>query len=264
MSSTLTERAGSSDVESAARPAPDPRHPVGTVLVTGAASGLGRAVAVAVAGAGGRPLLVDRVDPRVRAAATPREAGLADAPTAVVDLADTRTAERAVAELAARAGGLDAVVAAAGTDSCGRLADVPAEEWDRVIRVNLLGTAAVIRAALPHLRESRGRIVTVASTLGLRALSDASAYCASKFGVIGLSRALAVELAGEVGLTTLIPGGMNTAFFDGRTEQYKPGPDAQLNDPADVADAVLFALTRPRGCEVRELVVCPATEPSWP
>jgi prepilin-type processing-associated H-X9-DG protein len=95
-------------------------------------------------------------------------------------------------------------------------------------------------------------------------LSDASAYCASKFGVIGLSRALATELAGEVGLTTLIPGGMNTAFFDGRTEQYRPGPDARLNDPANVADAVLFALTRPDGCEVRELVVCPSTEPSWP
>ncbi|WP_214367326.1 SDR family oxidoreductase [Pseudonocardia sp. H11422] len=241
--------------------APDPRpsRAVGTVLVTGAASGLGRAVASGVAAAGGRPLLVDRVDSR--AAVGPELAG---APTAVVDLADTRAAEQAVAELAARAGTLDAVVAAAGTDRCGRLSEVPGEQWDRVVRVNLLGTAAVIRAALPRLRESRGRIVTVASTLGLRALSDASAYCASKFGLIGLSRALATELAGEVGFTTLIPGGMDTAFFDGRTEQYRPGPDAALNDPREVADAVLYALTRPRGCEVREMVVCPATEPSWP
>ena len=234
-------------------------RPIGTVLVTGAASGLGRAVAGAVLAAGGQPLLLDRRDSR-----DGLDGELAAAPTAIADLADTRAAERAVADLAARAGGLDGVVAAAGTDACGRLADVPGAEWDRVVQVNLLGTAAVIRGALPALRERRGRIVTVASTLGLRALSDASAYCASKFGVIGLSRALAVELAGEVGLTTLIPGGMNTAFFDGRTEQYRPGPDARLNDPADVADAVLFALTRPDGCEVRELVVCPSTEPSWP
>ena len=237
-------------------------RPVGTVLVTGAASGLGRAVAGAVLAAGGRPLLLDRQDSR--AGWTGAGAALADAPTAVADLADTRAAERAVADLVEQAGSLDGVVTAAGTDACGRLEDVPGAEWDRVVQVNLLGTAAVIRAALPGLRRSRGRIVTVASTLGLRALSDASAYCASKFGVIGLSRALAAELAGEVGLTTLIPGGMNTAFFDGRTEQYRPGPDAALNDPVNVADAVLFALTRPDGCEVRELLICPSTEPSWP
>jgi NAD(P)-dependent dehydrogenase (short-subunit alcohol dehydrogenase family) len=228
---------------------------LGTVLVTGAASGLGRAVAHAVTAAGGRALLLDRVE-------------VEDAPEGslaiVADLADPRGAEAAVAELAQRAGRLDAVVTAAGTDRCGRLEDVAGDDWDRVVTVNLIGTAAVIRGALPHLRESRGRIVTVASTLGLRALSDASAYCASKFGVIGLSRALATELAGEVGLTTLIPGGMDTAFFDGRPEQYRPGPDAKLNDPRDVADAVLFALTRPPGCEVREMVVAAATEPSWP
>lgn len=244
-----------------ARPEPGTvavRNP-GTVLVTGAASGLGRAVARAVAAAGGTPLLLDRVE-----AADPTDPQLAGALSVRADLADARAAERAVAELAERAGGLDAVVTAAGTDRCGRLDDVPGAEWDQVIAVNLIGTAAVIRGALPALRERRGRIVTVASTLGLRALSDASAYCASKFGVIGMSRALATELAGEVGLTTLIPGGMDTAFFDGRPDQYKPGPDATLNDPGEVAEAVLFALTRPRGCEVRELVVCAATEPSWP
>lgn len=242
-------------------PAVEPRspRPLGTVLVTGAASGLGRAVAGAVLAAGGRPLLLDRAD--CRSAVGPE---LADAPCVVADLADPRAAEEAVADLVARAGGLDGVVTAAGTDRCGRLADVPAAEWDAVVAVNLIGTAAVIRAALPQLTASRGRIVTVASTLGLRALSDASAYCASKFGVIGLSRALATELAGRVGLTLLIPGGMDTAFFDGRTEQYRPGPDAKLNDPGDVADAVVFALTRPEGCEVREMIVAASTEPSWP
>jgi NAD(P)-dependent dehydrogenase (short-subunit alcohol dehydrogenase family) len=263
MPPSLAAHAGAGSSETVAARAPV-EQPIGTVLVTGAASGLGRAVAGAIASAGGRPLLLDRVDPRDGAAGTSEEDEFEDAPAAVVDLSDTRAAERAIADLATAAGGLNAVVTAAGTDCCGRLTDVSAEDWERVIQVNLLGTAAVIRAALPWLLESQGRIVTVASTLGLRALSDASAYCASKFGVIGLSRALAVELAGQVGLTTLIPGGMNTAFFDGRQEQYKPGPDAQLIDPGDVSDAVLFALTRPRGCEVRELVVCPSSEPSWP
>jgi NAD(P)-dependent dehydrogenase (short-subunit alcohol dehydrogenase family) len=238
--------------------APTPSSPVGTVLVTGAASGLGRAVAEAVATVGGTPLLLDKRDPL---AADP---ALAGAVGAVVDLADTHAAEAAVAELVARAGRLDAVVTAAGIDACGRMEDVPAADWERVVQVNLLGTAAVIRAALPALRESRGRIVTVASTLGLRALPEASAYCAAKYGVVGMTRARAAELAGQVGVTLLIPGGMDTAFFDGRTEQYRPGPDAMLNDPRQVASTVLFALGRPAGCEVRELVVTPSVEPSWP
>jgi NAD(P)-dependent dehydrogenase (short-subunit alcohol dehydrogenase family) len=237
--------------ESGARPA----TPLGTVLVTGAASGLGRAITEAIAAAGGRPLALDRVAPS-------RPVG--DDPPIICDLADARATEAAVAHAARQAGGLNGVVTAAGTDACGDLADVTGADWDRVIQVNLLGTAAVIRVALPALTQSRGRIVTVASTLGLRALPAATAYCASKFGVIGLSRALASELAGSVGVTTLIPGGMRTAFFDGRPEQFKPAPDAQLNDPADVAQAVLFALTRPPGTELRELVVCPSAEPSWP
>jgi NAD(P)-dependent dehydrogenase (short-subunit alcohol dehydrogenase family) len=243
--------------DTAARDAPGATRTrgVGTVLVTGAASGLGRAVAHAVTAAGGRALLVDRVP-------------VADGPDgsldAVADLADTAAAETVIRDLVDRAGGLDAVVTAAGTDRCGALGDVPAAEWERVVTVNLLGTAAVIRAALPALTASGGTIVTVASTLGLRALPDATAYCASKFGVVGMTRALATELAGRVGVTLLVPGGMNTAFFDGRSEQYKPGPDAKLNDPADVADAVVFALTRPPGCELREMVVCQSTEPSWP
>jgi NAD(P)-dependent dehydrogenase (short-subunit alcohol dehydrogenase family) len=181
-----------------------------------------------------------------------------------VDLSDTAAAEAAVERIAERHGGLDAVVTAAGTDSCGRLEDIDRESWERVIAVNLLGTAAVVRAAFPYLERVNGSVVTVASTLGLRALSDATAYCASKFGVVGFTRALAAETAGRVGVTMLVPGGMQTAFFDSRDEQYKPPPDAKLAPPEQVAATVVFALTRPAGAELRELVVCPSTESSWP
>ena len=226
--------------------------PIGTVLVTGAASGLGAAVARAVEKAGGTPVLLDRVVPAL------------DADHEIVDLADGRAAEAAVARVVDRHPDLAGVVTAAGTDACGRLEDVPAADWERVVHVNLLGTVAVVRAALPTLAANGGRVVTVASTLGLRALSDATAYCASKFAVVGFTRALAVETAGRVGVTLLIPGGMHTAFFDSREDRYKPPPDAKLNRPEDVADAVLFALRQPPGCEVRELVVCPSLESSWP
>lgn len=224
----------------------------GTVLVTGAASGLGAAVAEAVAQAGGTPVVLDL---------RPPAAGIAHA---LVDLADPRAAEAAVHKVIESHGGLDGVVTAAGTDASGSLGDVDARSWERVIAVNLVGTAAVVRAALPSISQRRGRVVTVASTLGLRALGDATAYCASKFGVVGFTRALAVEAEGRFGVTLLVPGGMQTRFFDDRPEQYRPGPDAMLAPPAEVAQAVLFALTRPDGLEVRELIVTVSSEPSWP
>ncbi|WP_214410073.1 SDR family oxidoreductase [Sphaerisporangium fuscum] len=225
---------------------------VGNILVTGGASGLGKATVAAITKVGGRPLVIDVNTP---------ENGVDHV---AADIADYEEAERAVHELAERAGGLDGVVTAAGIDRCGPLANVPVPDWERVIQVNLLGTVAVVRAALPYLMRSQGRVVTCASTLGLRAVSDATAYCAAKFGVVGFTRALAAELAGRVGVTLLVPGGMRTRFFDGREEKYRPGPDARLNQPEDVAAAVIFALSQPKGCEVRELVVCPSTEPSWP
>jgi NAD(P)-dependent dehydrogenase (short-subunit alcohol dehydrogenase family) len=224
-----------------------------TVLITGGASGLGAATVRTVRAHGGQPLVLDRVAPAL------------DVPYRLVDLADTSATEDAIADIVADHGGrLDAVFTAAGVDSCGRLDEVPSKDWERVVHVNLLGTAAVARATLPLLEASGGRLVTCASTLGIKAVSDATAYCASKFGVVGFTRALASETAGRVGVTLLIPGGMQTPFFDGRSEQYKPPADAKLNDPDHVAETIWFALTQPAGCELRELVVCASTESSWP
>ena len=225
---------------------------LGTIVVTGGASGLGAAVADAVARGGGTPVVLDL---------RPPADGIAHR---IVDLSDTAATESVVADVAAEHGALHGVVTAAGTDACGPLDGVDRGAWERVVAVNLLGTVAVVRAALPHLERTRGRVVTVASTLGLRALPDATAYCASKFGVVGFTRALAAEAQGRIGVTLLIPGGMQTAFFDGRPEQYRPGPDAQLAPPQEVAAAIVFALTRPPEVELRELMVCTPTEPSWP
>jgi NAD(P)-dependent dehydrogenase (short-subunit alcohol dehydrogenase family) len=224
----------------------------GAVLVTGGSSGLGAAVIAAVRKRGGTAVALDVAEPAP------------GVPWVRADLSDPQAADEAVRAAADEFGPIGAVVTAAGIDACGRLDEVALNDWTRVIAVNLVGTAAVVRAALPLLRAAHGRVVTVASTLGLRAVSDATAYCASKFGIVGFTRALAAETAGEVGVTLLIPGGMRTPFFDGRTEQYRPGPDAVLNDPADVAETVVFALAQPGACEVRELVVATSTEPSWP
>jgi 2-dehydro-3-deoxy-L-rhamnonate dehydrogenase (NAD+) len=225
---------------------------LGTVIVTGGASGLGAAIAEGVRDAGGTPVVLDR---------RPPDDGFAHA---LVDLAEPGQAHAAVERVVAEHGPLRGVVTAAGIDSPAPLADVAWEDWERIVAVNLLGTAAVVHAALPSLQSTGGRIVTVASTLGFRVFGDATAYCASKFGVVGFTRSLAAELAGKVGVTLLVPAGMRTAFFDDRDERYRPGPGAQLVDPAEMAAGVIFALTRPPGVELRELVMTPSIEPSWP
>lgn len=224
---------------------------VGTVFVTGGASGLGAAVVRAVHDAGGTPAVLD-----LHAAD--------GVPSVAVDLADSGAVPGAVADLVAQVGPPSAVVTAAGIDACGPLVDIDADAWERVVRVNLFGTVATVRVCLPYLEETHGTVVTVASTLALRGVSDATAYCASKWGVRGFTQALAAELAGRVGVTLLVPGGMRTPFFDGRTEQYKPGPDADLADPAHTAVAVLAALRQPRGSEIREMLVMAPGESSWP
>ncbi len=226
---------------------------VGTVLVTGGASGLGAAVAEAVREAGGTPVVLDRRPARGTASITRSSTWATRGPPS----------RRWPGRSTGTAGSTPSSPRRASTGR-GSSHQIDREAWEDVVRVNLLGTAAVVRAALPALLEVGGRVVTVASTLGLRALSDATAYCASKFGVVGFTRALAAETAGRVGVTLLVPGGMQTGFFDDRDAQYRPPADARLNAPSDVAAAVLFALTQPPGCEVRELLVAPAEEPSWP
>lgn len=229
-----------------------PPREIGTVVITGGASGLGAALVDAVSAAGGTPAVLDRAAPS------------RDVPFAEVDLSDRAAVAPALERLVAQAGEPDAVVTAAGTDACGPLLEIDPETWERVVRVNLFGTVAVVRACLPYLEARRGVVVTVGSTLSLRGFSDATAYSASKFGVRGFTQALAAEYAGRVGVTLLVPGGMRTAFFDGRADQYKPGPDADLNDPADTANAVLTALRQPVGCEIREMLVMASGESSWP
>lgn len=224
---------------------------LGNVLITGGASGLGAATVTAVAEAGGTTLVLDLTAP-------------ANAEfSALVDVGDTDSIQRAVDDLVARAGGtLDAVFTAAGIDAGGELHSVDADAWEEVIKVNLLGTAATIRAALPYLIKSRGQVVTCASTLGLRALPAETAYCASEFGIVGFTRALAAETAGRVRVTLIVPGGVDTSILTGQAAREGALTDVAPVSPAAVAQAVLFALQQPVDCDVRELVVGPSIEPS--
>ena len=231
--------------------ATDPTNP-GRVIVTGGASGLGAAIAHAVQLAGGTPIVLDLNVDGVEGNARK------------VDVSDSHAVDAAVREVAEELGGLDAVVTAAGIDTPAPLDALGIDAWEKIVGVNLFGTVSTVRAALPYLKESHGKVVTISSSLGIKAVGDATAYCASKFGVVGFTRSLAAELKGVVGVTTLIPSGMKTRFFDARDEQYKPQDDSRLQDPRDVADAVLFVLGMPPTSEIRELVVTHPEEDSWP
>jgi len=211
-----------------------------SAVVSGGASGLGEATARVLAAAGATVVIADLSENAGKQVAD--EIGGLFART---DVADEASVQAAVDAAAATGTPLRVAVSCAGIGWAARTVSRDGTPHDlasyqKVIAVNLIGTAAVVRAALPYLRSTGGRVVTCASTLGIKAVSDATAYCASKFGVVGFTRALAAELAGEVGVTLLIPGGMHTAFFDGRPDQYKPPADAKLNRPEDVAAAVAF------------------------
>ena len=160
---------------------------------------------------------------------------------------------------------LDICVANAGVGSYHTLADTPVEHIEEMIDVNLKGTIYAIRACVPHLIASpEGDIVTVASEAGRRGLPGEAVYCASKFGQVGLTRALDHELR-EHGIrcTNVCPGGVATDFALADGYGRPPEALAGMMSGDDVAAVVLFCLTRPRNHRILETALRPMTEASW-
>ena len=164
-------------------------------------------------------------------------------------------------------GRLDVVVNSAAVDYVKSVDEMTVEQWDRVIGVNLRGPFLMAKAALPTMRQQKyGHIINVASTAAVRAWGSASAYHATKWGLRGFSRGLGVEgRPDNIRVTTILPGGMATHFFDRFPEQGIPMPDERnLQDPANVASAIVFAVLMPQESVVQEVMVTPLTETSWP
>lgn len=236
-------------------------------LVTGAGSGLGEAAARAFAGVGSRVALLDRDDERARQVCEDLKNEGHDAMAVGVDVTEADAVFSAVDSVVQHFGSIDAAVCCAGYDVVAPVHELTVEQWDRVIGVNLRGPFLIAKAVLPHMQRRRGGdIVNVASTAAVRAWGNAGAYHASKWGLVGFSRGLGVE-GREFGIrvTTIIPGGMKTHWFDRFPEQGIPLPDEQhLQDPANVANSIVYAVGLPRDSVVQELMVTPLTETSWP
>jgi len=235
--------------------------------VTGAGSGLGEATARAFAAEG---CAVACLDIRQEAAERVSQALVAgDTPSLALrcDVSDAASVAAAVATVAERLGRLDVVVNDAAIDHTVSVEDMTIAQWDQVIGVNLRGPFLTAKAALPIMRrQGSGHIVNVASTAATRAWANAAAYHASKWGLVGLSRGLGVEgRPYGVRVTTIIPGGMRTHFFDRFVEQNIPMPDqANLQDPATVAETIVFATRVPAESALQEVIITPLTETSWP
>ncbi len=216
--------------------------PLAGVVISGGASGLGAATALAVKKAGGKPIVFDLKPPAF------------DCIFRRVDITDGAAVEAAVTEATAHHV-VNALVCCAGIDHPGPFDRVPAEKWAAVINVNVNGTAIMVRALQDALKKNNGRLVVVGSTMGLRSFKDATAYCTSKFALVGFTRALAQEVAGQIGVTLIMPSGMNTPFFASWPDEHSPPRIGEFIAPEVVADAIVFALTRPAGTAVRELVI---------
>lgn len=223
-------------------------------FVTGASGGIGAAVSRKLAEQGVKVGMASR-----------RGDGLGVGLGLRCNVRDRAQVEEAVSRTVEEFGRLDICVANAGTGSYHPFLETPVEHIEEMVELNLLGTIWTIRACLPHLFErGEGDVVTLASEAGRRGLPGEAVYCASKFGQVGLTRALDHELRERgVRCTNVCPGGVATDFAldegRGRTREVLAG----MMSAEDVAEVVMFVLTRPRGHRILETALRPMTEQSW-
>jgi NAD(P)-dependent dehydrogenase (short-subunit alcohol dehydrogenase family) len=255
------ERAGSTSVGDATASSPEPSLDGRVVLVTGGSRGLGAAIARELAAAGAVVTVGDvRLDgARDVADALPGGAGR----SIELDVSNEASVRAAVRTVEDERGGIDVVVNNAGIDETAALEDIPLERWDRIISVNLRGPMLMCREAFPVMRRrGGGHVVNIVSTAAKRAWANASAYHASKWGLLGLSHALHVE-GREHGIrvSAVVAGGMRTPFIFDRFPETDPGV---LQPPENVARAVRFVLLQPEDTVIPEIMVLPTHETSWP
>jgi NADP-dependent 3-hydroxy acid dehydrogenase YdfG len=227
-----------------------------TALITGASRGIGAAIASSLAGAGVRLGLASR---------SGDDLGIAGSVARPCDVRDAASVADMVAATVDRFGGLDILIVNAGVGAYGPILDLPADQIEEMIDVNVKGAIHAARAAIPHLvRSDAADLVMVASEAGRRGLPYEAVYCASKFAQVGLTSALDHELREQgVRCTNVCPGGVATDFAMGRGRTPDMPALAGMMRPEDVAETVMFVLTRPRTHRILEVAFRPVTETSW-
>lgn len=232
-----------------------------SVLLTGGASGLGAALCRGLCEAGASVMLADLKEDRAQAVLDSLDASRARALRC--DVGDPEQARLAVESTLSEFGRLDILINNAGTDVTCPLEELRFEDWDRVMHTNLYGPFLLSRHAAGAMRaQGAGQIVNIASTASKRTWPNASAYHASKWGLLGLSHALHAELRPHnIKVTAVVAGGMRTPFL---LDRFPDIDQSTLQDPANVARAVLAVLALPPETVIPEVMVLPMRETSWP
>ncbi len=240
-------------------------------LVTGASSGLGRATALGLAGAGADLILLARSEADLHKVAAEVQGLGRHAQVYPVDLGDSAALLAAVGSGVQSFGRLDILINNAATDVPGPVVDLDVEDWDRVLGVNLRAPFLLAKAAFSHMqRAGRGTIINISSVAGKRGWANASAYCASKFGLTGLTQALAAEGKPHgIRASVVYPGGMATAWGTfGPTEREgrrcDPPEPADALSPERVADLIAWICAAPPELVLNEVIVTPLHETGWP
>jgi NAD(P)-dependent dehydrogenase (short-subunit alcohol dehydrogenase family) len=210
-------------------------------LVTGAASGIGKAVALRLARDSWRVVGLDTNGDALEGLAGHGVRG------SVGDVSDEADILRAVAEIAAREGRLDALVSNAGIMIRKPIAELSPGEWARVLATNLTATFLLVRAAEHLLRASKGAIVTIASTRARMSEPNTEAYAASKGGLVALTHALAISLGPDIRANVVSPGWIDTTGDDLRPEDHAQHPAGRVGRPDDVASLVAWLLSQDQG-----------------
>lgn len=221
-------------------------------LVTGASRGIGREIALTLARAGASVAVNHPPEPHEEALArtVAAEAGAGRALTVAADVADAAAVSAAVGRVVEAWGRIDILVTSAGISHHRAIVEMTESEWDRVIAVNLKGTFNAVRAVAPHMvRQKTGKIVTIASELAFIGRAEMAHYCASKGGVIALTKALARELApGGINVNSVAPGPTETDMLRANPDEYRDEVRATIplrrwGQPRDVALTVLFLVS---------------------
>jgi NAD(P)-dependent dehydrogenase (short-subunit alcohol dehydrogenase family) len=234
-----------------------------TVLVTGGASGLGAALCDSFARRGAIVAVADRDAGKARALADRLSGSGGRAYAHAADIGEELQARRLVDTVCQASGRLDVLVNNAGVDVTLPIDELTVEDFDRVLRTNLRGPFLLAKFAVERMKAAgAGHIVNIASTAAKRAWPNASAYHASKWGLLGLSHALHAELRPVgVKVTAVIAGGMRTPFLLDRFPDLDPDV---LQDPADIAEAIVCVLETGGASVVPEVTIVPMRESSWP
>jgi NAD(P)-dependent dehydrogenase (short-subunit alcohol dehydrogenase family) len=233
-----------------------------TILVTGGASGLGAALCRLLAQSGANIVIGDLPDRATQLAQTLESSG-GRVQGLAFDVGDPAAAEKAIADTVAEFGRLDVLINNAGTDKTLSMGELTTEDWLRVINTNLNGPFLLAKFASEHMKKNgSGHIVNIASTAAKRAWPNASAYHASKWGLLGLSHAMHAELREKnIRVTAVVVGGMRTPFL---LDRFPDIDESTLQDPMNVARAIKSVLLLPEDSVIAEITVLPLKETSWP